>query len=275
MLKTTLTALTLVALPFGAMADTKATAIEALSNTLGAGNADVVDQYFGPEYIQHNPMVPNGPDGLKGLIAGLAENPAFKSETFRVIADGDLVAFHNRYEGFGPEPLVAFDVFRLEDGKIVEHWDNLSPETAPNPSGRTQLDGATEITDLDKTEANKALVEGFITKSLINHEEIDITQYISPETYLQHNSMVADGLQGFGAFMAEMAEKGISMDYTTLHKVIGEGNFVLTMSEGAFGGQPQAFYDLFRLEDGLIVEHWDIIAPMPGDDAPHNESGKF
>lgn len=276
--KTLLASAALALLPLGAMADTaanKAAAIEALEATLVARNADAVDQYFGPEYIQHNPMVADGTEGLKGLIGALQDNDAFKAEFVRVIADGDLVAFHGRYEGFGPDPMVSFDVFRLEDGKIVEHWDNLTPETAPNPSGRTQIDGATEITDLDKTEANKALVEGFITKSLINHEEIDITQYISPETYLQHNSMVADGLQGFGAFMAEMAEKGITMEYTTLHKVIGEGNFVLTMSEGAFGGQPQAFYDLFRLEDGLIVEHWDIIAPMPGDDAPHNESGKF
>jgi predicted SnoaL-like aldol condensation-catalyzing enzyme len=87
--------------------------------------------------------------------------------------------------------------------------------------------------------------------------------------------MVADGLEGFGAFMAQMAEQGITMDYTEVHQVIGEGNFVLTLSEGALGGEPTAFYDLFRLEDGLIVEHWDVIAPMPGADAPHNEAGKF
>lgn len=110
---------------------------------------------------------------------------------------------------------------------------------------------------------------------MIRHENIDITQYISPVTYVQHNPMVADGLEGFGAFMGEMAKQGISMEYSTVHQVIGEGNFVLTLSEGAFGGEPQAFYDLFRLEDGLIVEHWDIIAPMPGADAMHNEAGKF
>ncbi len=65
------------------------------------------------------------------------------------------------------------------------------------------------------------------------------------------------------------------MEHHTVHQIVCEGNFVLTMSEGAFGGEPQAFYDLFRLEEGLIVEHWDIIAPMQAADAPHNESGKF
>lgn len=52
--------------------------------------------------------------------------------------------------------MIAFDVFRVENGKIAEHWDNLILESAPNPSGHTQIDGATEITDIDKTEANKA-----------------------------------------------------------------------------------------------------------------------
>ncbi|MEM1236982.1 MAG: nuclear transport factor 2 family protein [Pseudomonadota bacterium] len=253
----------------------KELAIEALTETLGKGNVDAVDTYFDPSYIQHNPDVPSGTEALKGLIAGLHESGQFKADFARVIADGDMVAFHGRYEGFGPTPLIAFDVFRMEDGKMVEHWDNLIEEQPLNPSGRSQIDGATEITDLDQTEANKAKVEEFITKSLINHEEVNITDYISPVTYLQHNPMVADGLEGFGAFMGEMAAQGITMDYTKIHKIIGEGNFVLTLSEGALGGEPQAFYDLFRLEEGLIVEHWDIIAPMPGPDAAANDAGKF
>lgn len=266
------------ALPMLAIADTaenKAFAIEALSATLGAGNADAVDQYFAPGYIQHNPDVPNGTDGLKDMIKMLSASGNFKADFARVIADDDLVVFHGRYEGFGPSPMIAFDVFRVADGKIVEHWDNLIPEAAPNPSGHTQIDGATEISDVDKTEANKALVADFINKALITHEEIQFTDYINPASYTQHNPMVADGLDGFGAFMGEMAAKGITMTYNEVHKVIGEGNFVLTMSDGAIGDEPQAFYDLFRVQDGLIVEHWDVIAPMPAADAAHNDAGKF
>ncbi|MEO0386174.1 MAG: nuclear transport factor 2 family protein [Pseudomonadota bacterium] len=256
-------------------AETKAFVLEALQNTLLAGDVDAVDRYFAEDYIQHNPMFADGVEGQKAVVGFLSATEGFKAEYVRVIADDDIVAIHARYEGFGPTATIGFDVFRVEDGKIVEHWDNLIAETPPNPSGHTQIDGATEITDLDKTEANKATVTDFITRSLINQEDIDITQYISPVTYIQHNPMVADGLEGFGAFMAEMAAQGMTMEYSVLHRVIGEGNFVLTMSEGTLGGQPQAFYDLFRLDDGLIVEHWDVIAPMPGPDAPHNGSGKF
>lgn len=249
--------------------------IEALTETLVKGNVDAVDTYFSAEYIQHNPDVPSGSESFKALIGMLGGSGKFKADFVRVISDGDIVAFHNRYEGFGPNPMIAFDVFRVEEGLIVEHWDNLIDEQPLNPSSRSQIDGTTEIVDLDKTGANKAKVLEFITKSLISHEDIDITQYISPVTYLQHNPMVADGLAGFGAFMGEIAKKGISMEYNKVHKVIGEGNFVLTMSEGSFGGEPQSFYDLFRLDNGLIVEHWDVIAPMPGTDAKHNEAGKF
>jgi predicted SnoaL-like aldol condensation-catalyzing enzyme len=256
-------------------ADNKALVLEALNNTLLAGNVDAVDQYFANDIVQHNELFANGIDAQKGAVAFLADSGNFKADYVRVIADGNLVAVHARYEGFGETPMVAFDLFRVENGKIAEHWDNLISEQPANPSGRTQLDGPTEITDLDKTDANKTKVKEFLTRALVNHEKVDFTQYINPANYHQHNPMVADGLDGFGAFMAEMAQKGITMEYSEVHKVIGEGNFVLTLSEGALGGEPTAYYDLFRLEDGLIVEHWDVIAPMPSADAPHNEAGKF
>jgi predicted SnoaL-like aldol condensation-catalyzing enzyme len=278
-LKTLFVSATMAAvLPFAALADTdanRALVLEALENTLLAGDEDAVGDYFATDIIQHNPMFANGIDAQRGVVSFLAGNGTFDAEYLRVIADDDLVAVHARYVGFGPTPMIGFDVFRVEDGLIVEHWDNLIEEQPLNPSGRSQIDGATEITDLDLTYANKALVEEFLTRVLINHEQVDFTQYINPANYLQHNPQVADGLEGFGAFMAEMAAQGISMDYTEIHQVIGEGNFVLTMSEGTLGEAPTAFYDLFRVEEGLIVEHWDVIAPMPGPDAPHNEAGKF
>lgn len=275
----TLAAISVAAtLPIGALADSaesKAFVMEALNAALVAGNPDAVPQYWADDYIQHNPGFANGMEAQKGLVQYMNSTGAFEADYVRVIADDDIVAVHASYLGFGPKPTIGFDVFRVEDGLIVEHWDNLLEEQPLNPSGRSQIDGATEITDLDKTEENKAMVEEFITLSLIENAEINMTDYINPDKYFQHNPSVGDGLDAFGAAMAAMAQNGSAMTYSKIHKVIGEGNFVLTMSEGALGPDAMAFYDLFRLEDGLIVEHWDVIAPMPGADAQHNEAGKF
>ncbi|MEX3017601.1 nuclear transport factor 2 family protein [Gymnodinialimonas hymeniacidonis] len=262
-----------------AMADTaenRQLVIDAMTEVLIRGNVDAIPDYFADPYIQHNPMAASGIDALAGLVGHMQGDPEGTFEPARIIAEDDLVVTHYVYENFGPVPLVAFDVFRIEEGRIVEHWDNMIPlADEPNASGRTQIDGETEVTDLDQTAANRAVVEDFITRALINGEEVDYTQYINPEMYLQHNPQVADGLEGFGAFMQYLGENEIAFGYSDLHMVVAEGNFVFTASEGIFGETPTAYFDLFRLEDGRIVEHWDVIADMPSGDLPEGYPGKF
>lgn len=225
------------------------------------------------KYIQHNLGVADGLEGF-GAVMHHAPPQGFSAKVHRAFADGDYVVAHTEYDFFGPK--AGFDVFRFEDGLIVEHWDNLTEITPPNPSGRTQFDGDTKITDLEKSEANKEVVSGFLNNVLLGGQMDKITSYINPEKYIQHNSAVADGIDGFGAAMKYSAEKGLVMEYTKVHNVLGQGNFVLSMSEGKFGkGDHVAFYDLFRLEDGLIVEHWDVIQPIPAKAEWKNQNGKF
>lgn len=92
-----------------------------------------LDKYWVPNYIQHNPAVPNGTAVLKAWISSLP--PEFKYEIGMVVADGDLVMMHGRYTGMGPKVMVGVDIFRLENGKIVEHWDILQEEVAKTVSG--------------------------------------------------------------------------------------------------------------------------------------------
>lgn len=274
----TLAAFAIGAAPVFADVDAnKATAVAAMNDVLVELDSSQIGAYFAEPYIQHNPLAGSGLEALSGLVDYAKQGPGFGLETARVIGEGDFVVMHNVWEGFGPGPMVAFDVFRFnEDGKIVEHWDNLQPiADAPNPSGRTQTDGATEISDLDKTTANKALVEEFITRVLINGEQVDFTQYVNPANYMQHNPQVADGLDGLGAFLGQLAEQNIAFYYTSTPLVVAEGNFVFAASEGVFGETPTAYFDLFRLEDGRIVEHWDVIADMPSGDLPNGYPGKF
>jgi predicted SnoaL-like aldol condensation-catalyzing enzyme len=78
--------------------------------------------YIDPKkYIQHSPGVEDGLEGLKKLFSGLPGDT--KVNTVRIFADGDYLVAHSEYNFFGPK--VGFDIFRLENGKIVEHWDVL------------------------------------------------------------------------------------------------------------------------------------------------------
>ena len=247
--------------------------VVALLNSFNTGDQTPIS-YINPEkYIQHNLDVGDGLAGF-GEVVKHAPPGGFKANVVRAFQDGDFVITHTEYDFFGPK--VGFDVFRFEDGLIVEHWDNLSEITPPNPSGRTQLDGATKVDDLDETAANKAKVRGFVEDVLMGGKTDVLTTYVNPNKYIQHNSQVADGLDGLGAALQYFAENGLVMQYDKVHKVLGEGNFVLTISEGKFGtGDHVAYYDLFRLEAGQIVEHWDVIQTIPERSAWKNDNGKF
>ena len=89
-----------------------------------------LEQYFSPDYIQHNPFIPPRRNGLRDFIAALPAGR--KYEMGMAFAEGDFVIVHGRYSGGGAEPLVAADFFRFHDGIVVEHWDVLQNEVPLN-----------------------------------------------------------------------------------------------------------------------------------------------
>ena len=187
--------------------------------------------------------------------------------------DGDYVFAHTDYNFFGPK--IGFDIFRFEGGKIVEHWDNLQ-ETAPaNPSGHTMIDGPMESRDAGKTEPNKTLVRKFIDDILVSGKMDKLAGYFDGNSYTQHNPQIGDGLSGLGSALEAMAKQGLILKYDKVHKVLGEGNFVLVVSEGIFAGKPTSFYDLFRVENEKIAEHWDTLETIPPKQEWKNSNGKF
>lgn len=243
----------------------KDTVLAAAGELFGDKDPSAVDRWVARTYIQHSTLAADGPQSLRQLVANLPAG--FRYEPARILADGDLVALHGTYHGFGDRPLVAFDIFRVADGRLAEHWDALTPVVTNTASGRSQTDGPTQVTQPERTEESRALVAAFARKVLVGADYSVLTDYISTETYLQHNPEAADGLAGFGAAAATWAEQGLNLVYKTVHKVIADGEFVLLQSEGEFG-VPVAYYDLFRVADGKIVEHWDVINPIPAE-LPH------
>ena len=229
--------------------------------------------YINPgKYIQHNLSAADGLAGFGALMQQLPKGSA-RVKTVRAFEDGDFVFTHSDYDFFGPK--IGFDVFRFEKGLIVEHWDNLQETVAKTPSGHTMIDGPTEPAAHGKTAANKALVLAFVNDILINGKMEKLAGYYDGDNYIQHNPMIPDKVSGLGAALQAMAKQGITLKYSKTHKVLGEGNFVLAMSEGQLGGRHNAFYDLFRVENGKIAEHWDVIQPIPPKEEWRNGNGKF
>ncbi|MBY0554966.1 hypothetical protein K2P97_10590 [bacterium] len=248
------------------------TEVKELLKSIETGDSKPVSYINPKKYIQHNLSAEDGLEGFGKLMSQLPKGSA-KANTVRVFADGDYVFTHSEYNFFGPK--VGFDILRFENGKIVEHWDNLAEKTPPNPSGRTQLDGETEVKDKHKTADNKKLVSEFVATVLVKQQYDKTSNYIEANNYQQHNSQIGDNLSGLQAALGALAKQGIKMEYDKVHKVLGEGNFVLVVSEGKFASKPTAYYDLFRVENGKIVEHWDILETIPPKDQWKNQNGKF
>ena len=249
----------------------------ALINTFATGDTETAKGLLAEGYIQHNLAYGTGRDAFIGSIEYLASAPEKTTvKNIRAFEDGDKVFLQTVYNFAGAGEQVAFDIFRFDDeGLIAEHWDNLADIAGPNPSGHTQIDGTMDVTDLDKTEENRELVNHFLHDVMMNEAPEKTADYFDGDNYIQHNTGIADGLSGLGAALEELGKQGIQMIYDENHQILAQGNFVLAVSEGTFGGAPTSYYDLWRIENGKIAEHWDVMETIAEKDTWQNQNGKF
>lgn len=176
----------------------------------------------------------------------------------RILQDDSLVAVHSRM--FGDTLRFRWDILRIEDQKIQEHWSNVNDSIGLNPNKHTEIDGPTIPHQLEKTDDNRALIARFIDQCMIR-EDGGAAKFFNFRLYVQHNRDVGDGLSGLLWGMLKMSLKGNKIKFKHNYHVIAEGNLVLSATEGYMGDEKYTFYDLFRIEENKIVEHWDIITP--------------
>lgn len=248
----------------------------ALIETFVSGDTAKAKELLADGYIQHNLAYGTGADSFVGAVEYLASAPVKTSlKNIRAFEDGDKVFLQNVYNFAGSGEVVAFDIFRFNsEGKIAEHWDNIQPKADPNPSGHTQIDGNLEKKDVDREETRKLVAE-FVGDVLRGENPDKLTSYFDGDKYIQHNVSIADGLSGLGAALEALAKEGIEMIYNKTHFVLADGDYALAVSEGAFGGAPTSYYDLFRVENGKIAEHWDVMETIADESTWQNQNGKF
>lgn len=93
---------------------------------------NAIERYWHESYIQHNPSMINGHQGLKDILEFI--EPGFKWDPGIFIESDDLVLAHSLVHGWGPAPLIVVDIFRFNNGKIAEHWDVVQSEV---PASKT------------------------------------------------------------------------------------------------------------------------------------------
>ncbi|PWV55893.1 hypothetical protein [Chitinophaga sp. S165] len=238
--------------------------VATLLTSFGSGMKTPLTYIHPTRYKQHNPLIADGLQGLKLYLKDIPRHIIVR--VLRLMEDGPFVFAHVEYHF--PIPMAGFHIFRFEDGLIVEHWDNAQP-LLPLVSGRSSItSGTVLITDRDKTDENKDLVKAFMEDLLSEGNIKKLGDYFPEQGCINHSAVSAGKTS-----QTKWEKHGIR--YDKMHRILGEGNFVLTISEGHLKGAPSAFYDLFRVANGKIAEHWDIIEEIIGIENHKNTNGKF
>jgi predicted SnoaL-like aldol condensation-catalyzing enzyme len=254
------------------MTPTRIDRIRTLLKGIETGDPDAVSVISPAQYIQHNPQTHTGREGLAELFARLSKTSP-RVNIVRAFADGDFVFGHTEYDFASRR--VGFEAFRFEGDFAVEHWDNIQPRQGPNPSGHSMVDGPTEATDFDRTEANRDLVRAFVEKVRIAGEVDTLNAFVCTDHYTEHHPSGIDGFAPLKLRLEGTASGSEVLVYRRLHRVLAQGSFVLAVSEGSRAGVHTCFNDLYRVEAGKIVEHWDTIEAVAPPEEWKHDNGKF
>jgi predicted SnoaL-like aldol condensation-catalyzing enzyme len=225
-------------------------------------NASAVDTYVGTKYLQHNPTVRDGPDQLKALIGTLDSSSKIVVGTQAAV--GDLVWTHSRYPGTpgaadSPD-MVIFDIFRVKDGKIVEHWDIAQKEVPASQSanGRSMFpitpSPRQSCESKETLEANKKMAADALD-AYFNKRNVSAVDVYTADTYLQHNPLIPDGKEQLKAFIRSFN----SSSKYELSSQVAEADLVYCHGRYSGTDAPTIVVDVFRVKDGKFVEHWDIV----------------
>jgi predicted SnoaL-like aldol condensation-catalyzing enzyme len=222
----------------------------------------VVGRFFAEPFVQHDGTLADGLSGLDEYARDVAGSRADLT-IYRTIEDCEFVMLHSMYRGLprNPGPMIAFDLLRFRDEKIVELWRGQQPEAPANLSGHTQLDGPTEVSDRDKTEANRDLVRRFKEVVTVEARFDRVGEFIEGNNYTQHAATVGDGTERMRKRVAGVLKPGAEPTLKPV-RYVAEGNFVLALVDAKMPQGPTANWDLFRVQNGWIVEHWDVISPI-------------
>ena len=240
---------------------------------IAGGNArEAVYAYTGHRYTQHSTGVGDGAEGFLAFFEPFVErNPKREIEIVRIFEDGPWV-FCSAYQSLndGAAKWVTMDMFYTdENGLILEHWDTIAPYVASTPSGEDMVGGRRDIDGGADGAATKAVVLEY-TKQVRQEGDLGKIDQFVADDLIQHAPTIGAGRSGLAGWLGSK-EAGA---YEMLFQLIGQGDFAITYSKRHARGKDIAVFDLYRVSDGKIVEHWMNEEEISPRDAWGN-SGKF
>jgi predicted SnoaL-like aldol condensation-catalyzing enzyme len=237
---------------------------------LGSLNGVAADTVDRVRLVHHDVGLPQGVDGLRQTFGSGASQMSVR----RVFRDGNFVVAHTAYIA-DRTPTVRFDLFRFENDLVVEHWNVVQTLAIIGSTGQAVIGGAKSVTDFEATASNKLLIRNFITQVFIAGRDELFDGYFNGDTLIQHSPRIADGSTNWKNTLFRSAEDRERIRYRRLHAVLGEGNFVLAISEVMVASQPTILYDLFRIRAGKLLEHWDVRQALPPQETWIHDAGPF
>lgn len=243
-----------------------------------SGSTEGMNYYSDSEYIQHNLGMADGKSAVGAFFSG--KPTGVTVDNHFIMEDGDIVITVSTYGGTwgkfvgSNSDQVVFDVFRFKNGEMIEHWDNMINVTDPvidKNSKNSQVNNLGKPSDLVNTDKNKELVSKMVNTVLMEGNWSKRGDYFSTD-YIQHSPGVPNGIDWMASF-----DEGFKF-YKSSEYVYGQGDYVLSMSEGypdSNTGLSTAYYDLFRIENDLIIEHWDTQQLIPAKEDWANNNGKW
>ncbi len=235
---------------------------------ISAGDVELATKYIDHKrFVQHNPYAAAGVEGLAQFISQ-SPRDQLQLTVARAFQDEAYVVIQAKGQRSGRN--IFFDVFRFEDGLVVEHWAFSAMDAPPNGSGHTQIDGPTEAKHLADTESNKSLLRSYYEIFHIRGDHSRSVQYFAGDLMIRHEPGVRDGVAEF------LRDVEVLMQHRTIDEIkllLGQGDFVFIAAKGTHEGEPCVYVDLYCVENEKIVEHWGFPETVPPQEEWKNDNG--
>ena len=218
------------------------------------GDIAFAEQLISDTYIQHSSALKPGKAGVLEALNVMKQMPkpiATATPFMRLIAEADYVVTNLSFDWEGKQKVVV-DLFRFENGQVAEHWDAVQDQPETTANGNAMMDGALPTEDTALTATNKKIALDFYQRIFVDRQVQALPEFVAADL-IQHNSDIANGLDGLYTYLHSP-----TLTISTIHRAISEGNFVVIQAEGQLARKPTMVYEIFRFDQGKIVEQWTV-----------------